>query len=58
MAEAIAVSGSPSPSAAEAVQPEPNESLLQTPVPFGPFLSAAAAAFALFQPQLLHWYLS
>lgn len=32
--------------------------LLQTPVPFGPFLSVAAALFALFQPQLVRWYLS
>jgi leader peptidase (prepilin peptidase)/N-methyltransferase len=34
------------------------EGLLQTPVPFGPFLSFAAGIFALFQPQLMHWYLS
>jgi leader peptidase (prepilin peptidase)/N-methyltransferase len=34
------------------------EGLLQTPVPFGPFLSVAAGIFALFQPQLLRWYLS
>ncbi len=32
--------------------------LLQTPVPFGPFLSVAAGIFALFQPQLVRWYLS
>jgi len=31
--------------------------LLQTVVPFGPFLSLAAGAFALFQPQLVSWYL-
>ncbi|HLH77713.1 MAG TPA: prepilin peptidase [Candidatus Binataceae bacterium] len=31
--------------------------LLQTAVPFGPFLSLAAGAFALFQPQLVSWYL-
>jgi len=35
-----------------------SESLLQTPVPFGPFLSLAAGIFAVFQPQLIHWYLS
>ncbi len=34
------------------------EGLLQTPVPFGPFLSVAAGIFALFQPQLIRWYLS
>jgi leader peptidase (prepilin peptidase)/N-methyltransferase len=32
--------------------------LLQTAVPFGPFLALAAAIFALFQPQLAHWYFS
>ncbi len=34
------------------------EGLLQTPVPFGPFLSVAAGIFALFQRPLLRWYLS
>jgi leader peptidase (prepilin peptidase)/N-methyltransferase len=33
-------------------------SLMRTEVPFGPFLALAAACYALFQPQLLHWYLS
>ena len=33
-------------------------SLLRTEVPFGPFLALAAAIYALFQPQLIHWYLS
>jgi leader peptidase (prepilin peptidase)/N-methyltransferase len=33
-------------------------SLMRTEVPFGPFLALAAAAYTLFQPQLLHWYLS
>jgi len=33
-------------------------SLMRTEVPFGPFLALAAAFYALFQPQLLHWYLS
>lgn len=37
---------------------EADISILRTEVPFGPFLALAAAAFALFQPQLLHWYLS
>ncbi len=37
---------------------EAGSSLLQTPIPFGPFLALAAAIFALFQPQLAHWYLS
>ncbi len=32
--------------------------LLATTVPFGPFLSLAAAFYALFQPQLQSWYLS
>jgi leader peptidase (prepilin peptidase) / N-methyltransferase len=32
--------------------------LLATAVPFGPFLSLAAAFYALFQPQLTSWYLS
>ena len=33
-------------------------SVLQTTIPFGPFLSIAAAIFALFQPQLTNWYLA
>ncbi len=33
-------------------------SLLTTAVPFGPFLSLAAGFYALFQPQLVSWYLS
>jgi leader peptidase (prepilin peptidase) / N-methyltransferase len=33
-------------------------SLLRMEVPFGPFLAMAAAIYALFQPQLTHWYLS
>jgi len=33
-------------------------SLMRTEVPFGPFLALAAAIYALFQPQLAHWYLS
>jgi leader peptidase (prepilin peptidase) / N-methyltransferase len=56
-AEAIAVGESPSRSTSEA-DPPADEGLLQTPVPFGPFLSLAAGAYALFQPLLLHWYFS
>jgi leader peptidase (prepilin peptidase) / N-methyltransferase len=37
---------------------ETDLSLMQTAVPFGPFLALAAAIFALFQPQLAHWYLT
>jgi leader peptidase (prepilin peptidase) / N-methyltransferase len=33
-------------------------SLMRTEVPFGPFLAIAAAIYTLFQPQLIHWYLS
>jgi leader peptidase (prepilin peptidase)/N-methyltransferase len=33
-------------------------SLMRAEVPFGPFLALAAAIYALFQPQLTHWYLS
>jgi leader peptidase (prepilin peptidase)/N-methyltransferase len=32
--------------------------ILQTTVPFGPFLSLAAGCYALFEPQLINWYLS
>jgi leader peptidase (prepilin peptidase) / N-methyltransferase len=32
--------------------------LLRTEVPFGPFIALAAAAYALFQHQLAHWYFS
>jgi leader peptidase (prepilin peptidase)/N-methyltransferase len=52
--EAIAeVTGAGSAAAGEA-----DPSLLQTAVPFGPFLALAAGIFALFQPELVHWYLS
>ena len=37
---------------------EEEPSLLRMEVPFGPFLALAAAFYALFQPQLIHWYLS
>jgi leader peptidase (prepilin peptidase)/N-methyltransferase len=33
------------------------DSILLTPIPFGPFLAIAAAIFALFQPRLPDWYL-
>ena len=38
-------------------QVEADSSILQTTVPFGPFLAVAAGIFALFQPQLARWYL-
>ncbi|MGH7778859.1 MAG: prepilin peptidase [Candidatus Binataceae bacterium] len=38
-------------------QVEADASILQTTVPFGPFLAIAAGVFALFQPQLARWYL-
>jgi leader peptidase (prepilin peptidase) / N-methyltransferase len=37
---------------------EADVSLLQTAVPFGPFLALAAGIFTLFQPQLARWYFS
>jgi leader peptidase (prepilin peptidase) / N-methyltransferase len=37
---------------------EADVSILKTAVPFGPFLSLAAAIFTLFQPQLMRWYFS
>jgi leader peptidase (prepilin peptidase) / N-methyltransferase len=36
---------------------EADVSILRTEVPFGPFLALAAGIFALFQPQLMRWYL-
>jgi len=38
--------------------PEAEPTLLRTAIPFGPFLALAAGIFALFQPQLIHWYFS
>jgi leader peptidase (prepilin peptidase)/N-methyltransferase len=32
--------------------------ILRTAITFGPFLSVAAAAYALLQPQLTRWYLA
>jgi len=57
-AQAINDSGDAPQAELEIDNRTPNEGLLQTPVPFGPFLSMAAAFYALFQPQLVHWYLS
>ncbi len=57
-AEAVAMGGAAAQSGAEVQHAPPDEGLLQTPVPFGPFLSIAAGMFALFQPQLIRWYLS
>ena len=57
-ADAVAVAGEGPQPSPEDQEPAPKEGLLQTPVPFGPFLSLAAAFIALFQPQLVHWYLS
>ncbi|MGH7934311.1 MAG: hypothetical protein ACREQN_14280, partial [Candidatus Binataceae bacterium] len=55
--EAIAeVTGRRNDSATDEIQVKPD--LLHTEVPFGPFLALAGAIFALFQPQLAHWYLS
>ncbi len=51
--------GAPEPPVAEgaAGAGESEASVLRTEVPFGPFLALAAGIFALFQPQLTHWYL-
>jgi leader peptidase (prepilin peptidase) / N-methyltransferase len=56
-AEAIAVGTDTSPDPAGEGEAA-DGGLLQTPVPFGPFLSVAAGIFALFQPQLARWYFS
>src|SRR5208282_5631126 len=37
--------------------PESFVDMPPTEIPFGPFLSLAAGSYALFQPQLMHWYL-
>ncbi len=57
-ADAVAMGGAAPQSGLEVQQTSADEGLLQTPVPFGPFLSIAAGIFALFQPQLIRWYLS
>jgi leader peptidase (prepilin peptidase)/N-methyltransferase len=56
-ADAVAVSiDQQAPDSAAAENEE--HSLLATAVPFGPFLSLAAGFYALFQQQLVSWYLS
>ncbi len=40
-----------------AASTESDVSILQTEVPFGPFLALAAGTYALFQPALTRWYL-
>ena len=53
------VSTSPGPLGDPASDPEEADvSILRTEVPFGPYLALAAGVFALFQPQLAHWYFS
>jgi leader peptidase (prepilin peptidase) / N-methyltransferase len=44
--------------ASEPPDQAPQRSLMSTEIPFGPFLALAAAIYALFQPQLYHWYFS
>jgi hypothetical protein len=49
----------PAPLGEPAGDPEEADvSILKTEVPFGPYLALAAGVFALFQPQLAHWYFS
>jgi leader peptidase (prepilin peptidase) / N-methyltransferase len=48
----------PAPVADPSTEPvEADISILRTEVPFGPFLAIAAGIFALFQPELMRWYL-
>jgi len=57
---AVAGSGAtaPAPLGEPASDPEEADvSILRTEVPFGPYLALAAGVYALFQPQLTHWYL-
>jgi len=51
--------GAPPPLDAEVSAPDDqaDASVMQTTVPFGPFLALAAGVFALFQPQIKRWYL-
>jgi leader peptidase (prepilin peptidase)/N-methyltransferase len=60
LAVALAGGAPPPPIADPATEPaaEQDASILRTEVPFGPFLSLAAGFYALFQPALVHWYLS
>jgi leader peptidase (prepilin peptidase) / N-methyltransferase len=58
---AVAGGGStaPAPLGEPASDPEEADvSILRTEVPFGPYLALAAGVYAVFQPQLAHWYLS
>jgi leader peptidase (prepilin peptidase) / N-methyltransferase len=60
---AVALGGGGGDAPVEGANPgaEPTESdvsLLQTAIPFGPFLSLAAGIYALFQPELVRWYFS
>ncbi len=58
IAYGLAGGATPKPLADPADDPaEADVSLLQTEVPFGPFLALAAGIFTLFQPQLTRWYL-
>ena len=58
IAYAVGGSDSAAPLGDPATEPEQADvSILRTEVPFGPFLALAAGIFALFQPQLTHWYL-
>ncbi|HXW85130.1 MAG TPA: prepilin peptidase, partial [Candidatus Binataceae bacterium] len=58
IAYALASSPQPAPLGDPASDPaEADVSLMQTTVPFGPFLALAAGIYALFQPQLTRWYL-
>jgi leader peptidase (prepilin peptidase)/N-methyltransferase len=52
-----AIAGSEGPEATAEAE-EKGVPLLMTAVPFGPFLSLAAAVYAVFQPLLTSWYLS
>ncbi|HEX3409887.1 MAG TPA: prepilin peptidase [Candidatus Binataceae bacterium] len=54
IAEVTAVRRGDSPPPGTDAEP----SLLRMEVPFGPFLALTAAFYALFQTQLVHWYLS
>jgi leader peptidase (prepilin peptidase)/N-methyltransferase len=58
LAEPMAVGSTAIDSAPQSLDAQADVGLLQTPVPFGPFLSLAGAIFAIFQPQLLQWYSS
>jgi leader peptidase (prepilin peptidase) / N-methyltransferase len=52
-------SSTPGPLGDPATDPEEADvSILKTEVPFGPYLALAAGFYALFQPQLAHWYFS